>query len=58
MIKACGDDPIGNRQWEDADSPFQFLAFCDEWKRYHETGDGFISHIPVNLDGSIRSAIS
>mgnify|MGYP003134001526 CR=1 FL=1 len=51
-IKACGTDPIGNRQWEDADSPFQFLAFCDEWKRYHETGDGFVSHIPVNVDGS------
>ena len=51
-IKACGDDPIGNRQWEDADNPFQFLAFCDEWKRYHETGDGFISHLPVNVDGS------
>jgi len=51
-IKACGTDPIGNRQWEDADSPFQFLAFCDEWKRYNEQGDGFISHIPVNVDGS------
>ena len=46
------DSPIANRQWEDADNPFQFLAFCDEWKRYNETGDGFISHIPVNVDGS------
>jgi len=51
-IKACGDDPISNRQWEDADSPFQFLAFCDEWNRYHKTGDGFISYLPVNVDGS------
>jgi DNA-directed RNA polymerase, mitochondrial len=51
-IKECAEDPIANRKWEDADNPFQFLAFCDEWKRYHETGDGFISHIPVNVDGS------
>jgi len=32
-IKECAEDPISNRQWEDADNPFQFLAFCDEWKR-------------------------
>ena len=51
-ITDCAEDPIANRQWEDADNPFQFLAFCDEWKRYQETGDGFISHIPVNVDGS------
>ena len=51
-IKLCAEDPISNRQWEDADSPFQFLSFCDEWKRYHDTGDGFVSHIPVNVDGS------
>ena len=51
-IKACAEDPIGNRQWEDADNAFQFLAFCDEWNRYTKEGDGFISHIPVNVDGS------
>jgi len=51
-IKKCAEDPIGNRQWEDADNAFQFLAFCDEWNRYTQTGDGFISYIPVNVDGS------
>jgi len=51
-IKACAEDPIGNRQWEDADNAFQFLAFCDEWNRYTKEGNGFISHIPVNVDGS------
>ena len=51
-IKACAEDPIGNRQWEDADNAFQFLAFCDEWNRYTKEGDGFISHIPVNVDGT------
>ena len=51
-IKDCAEDPIGNRQWEDADNAFQFLAFCDEWNRYTKEGDGFVSHIPVNVDGS------
>ena len=26
-IKECAQDPIANRKWEDADNPFQFLAF-------------------------------
>jgi len=51
-IKDCAEDPIGNRQWEDADNAFQFLAFCDEWNRYTKQGDGFVSYIPVNVDGS------
>ena len=51
-IVACGKDPIGNLQWNDADEPYQFLAFCDEWARYQEEGEGFVSHIPVAVDGS------
>ena len=51
-IVACGKDPLGNLQWNDADSPYQFLAFCDEWARFKEEGEGFVSHIPVAVDGS------
>ncbi len=51
-IEACGKDPIANLQWNDADEPYQFLAFCDEWARYKQEGEGFISHIPVAVDGS------
>jgi DNA-directed RNA polymerase len=51
-IVACGDDPIANLQWNDADSPYQFLAFCNEWKQYKEQGEGYVSHIPVAVDGS------
>ena len=51
-IAACGKDPIANLQWNDADSPYQFLAFCDEWARFQEEGEGFISHLPVAVDGS------
>ena len=52
MIIACANDPMSNRQWEEASNAFQFLAFCDEWKRFKEQGYGFVSQIPVNVDGS------
>ena len=45
-IIKCAEDPMSNRQWEEASNPFQFLAFCDEWKRFKEEGFGFISKIP------------
>lgn len=34
------------------DSPWQFLAFCFEWKGYRTQGDSFVSRIPVAMDGS------
>ena len=37
---------------KEADSPFQFLAFCFEWAGWCEQGDGFVSHLPVSADGS------
>ena len=51
-IVACANSPIEERWWEDADKPFQFLAFCLEWRDYLQHGDGFISHLPVSVDGS------
>jgi DNA-directed RNA polymerase len=43
MIIDCATDPMANRQWEEASNAFQFLSFCDEWKRFKEEGFGFIS---------------
>ena len=51
-IFTCAVNPLENRQWEQASSPFQFLAFCDEWKRFREEGYGFVSSLPVSVDGS------
>ena len=51
-IVDCGNDPIANLQWNDADSPYQFLAFCNEWAQYKAQGEGYVSHIPVAVDGS------
>jgi len=51
-ILACADDPLGNRWWMDADDPWQFLAFCFEYAGLIREGYGFVSHLPVQLDGS------
>lgn len=51
-IVACAEDPFENRWWTEADSPFCFLAACHEWAGWLREGPGFLSHIPVALDGS------
>lgn len=51
-ILKVAEDPFTNRQWEEASSAYQFLAFCDEWAKFKKEGYGFVSHIPVSVDGS------
>jgi DNA-directed RNA polymerase len=50
-IVACANDPLENVDWVEADKPWQFLAFCFEWKGYTEQGHKFVSRLPVALDG-------
>lgn len=38
--------------WSTADSPFQFLAFCQEWAGYMAEGAAFETHLPIAVDGS------
>jgi DNA-directed RNA polymerase len=46
-------DPIGMRAcWQDADKPWQYLAFVFEFAAAHEYGEGYRSSLPVALDGS------
>ncbi len=46
-------DPISNRAvWQDADKPWQFLAFVFEYAAAMEYGEGYRSSLPVALDGS------
>jgi len=51
-IVACAECPFANRLWTEADSPWQFLAFCFEWAGYKREGTGYVSCLPVALDGS------
>lgn len=52
------EDPVRNQGWLKADSPFQFLALAQEWLAAWALPDpeGFISHLPGNLDGSCNGA--
>jgi DNA-directed RNA polymerase len=52
MLREIAADPFSNRQWEDADKPFQALAAAFEWAGYREHGLSWVSRIPVALDGS------
>lgn len=52
QILACAEDPFNTKLWTDADSPFQFLAFCFEWAEFKREGWGYISTLPVQMDGS------
>lgn len=50
---AVASDPIGYREhWQDADKPYQFLAFCFEYAGMCEAGSDHVSRLPIALDGS------
>lgn len=51
-ILATANDPFADWWWTEADKPFQFLAACKEWAGWREQGEGFVSHLPIALDGS------
>lgn len=54
-ILASARDPIGQREfWGNADSPWQFLAFCFEYLAYQQSGysEEYESNLAVALDGT------
>lgn len=51
-IRQYAENPCTNRGWTEADKPFQFLAWCFEWNNYCSDPDNFVSHIPIQLDGT------
>lgn len=59
-ILRCAEDPFEHRGWcteiggcnVSKEKPWQFLAFCFEWKGYVEQGDDFVSRLPIAMDGS------
>ena len=55
-IFKCAENPHENTEWSKADKPYQFLAFCFEWKEFSigngEFNFGYKSHLPVQIDGS------
>ena len=41
-----------DQRWTEADSPFEFLRFCLEWRELSKTGVGHVSHLPINFDAT------
>jgi len=52
LILDSAEDPLGQKFWTEADKPWQFLAFCMEYKGYKEKGPAYKSKLCVAVDGS------
>lgn len=52
LLVAIGTEPVRRREWMDADCPLQFIAACREYARFVNDPAGFVSHLPIGLDGS------
>jgi len=55
-IADCAMNPYDCKWWHDAGKPWSFLAFCLEWKGVLDKGTDYVSHIPVQMDGSCNGA--
>jgi DNA-directed RNA polymerase len=49
LIADCAVDPLANQHWAEADSPWQFLAFCKEWARPADSPQARQAHGGVRL---------
>lgn len=52
LLIETAKDPWADLWWTEADSPFCFLAACNELRNYEEQGDSYVCHLPVAIDGS------
>lgn len=47
------NDPKSNREWADADEPWQALAWCFEWAEYHtKRSKNFRTFLPCAMDAT------
>lgn len=49
------NDPLGNKWWQEADKPWQALAWCKEWAEYtiaRANGEPYETRLPCASDGS------
>lgn len=52
-IVQAANDPLETIDfWSDNGQPFMFLAFCFEYAEAHLDKTGYISHLPIGMDGS------
>ena len=49
------NDPLGSKWWQEADKPWQALAWCKEWAEYNiarAAGEPYETRLPCASDGS------
>lgn len=54
LILRMAEEPLTYTEWLDCDAPWQFLQAALEYRDWKMDPQGFRSHIPINLDGSIN----
>lgn len=52
MFVQIADNWREDLRWTEADSPFEFLRFCFEWRELNNHGVGYRSHIAINFDAT------
>lgn len=52
LLVACAMSPMDESYWLEADKPWSFLAACKEWAGFMITGEDYVSHLPIHMDGS------
>lgn len=52
VLLNIAQDPVTNTDWQLADKPLQFLAWCFEYADWVTDRVNFRSHLPVSMDGS------
>ena len=54
LILRMAEEPLEYTDWLDCDAPWQFIQAAMEYRDWKADPQGFRSHIPINLDGSIN----
>jgi DNA-directed RNA polymerase len=52
LWERIASDPFGNLDWTEVDKPWAALAAVFDWVGYLEHGDGYVSHLPIHVDGT------
>lgn len=52
LIESFAENPLDNRGWKDAGDPVQFLAWAFEFRDWRRQPAGFVSRLPISMDGS------
>jgi DNA-directed RNA polymerase len=51
-MRRCNADPLEHREWTEADKPFAFLCWLEDFFNVMDGGYGTLSYTPVSTDGS------